>query len=106
MMNRQNMEPIMMTPGMAGYLSVNRSGRHGSSRLPNAVGSSYHSVSALISSPKCNHSTYMHECRSNQDTSAKVLADEKRFGRDLDPFHLLCDDREASTKERSRQNHD
>ena len=48
----------------------------------------------------------MHECRCDQDTGAKVLADEKRLGRDLDPFDLLCDDREASTKEGGGQNHD
>jgi hypothetical protein len=40
-------EPIMMTPGRAGYLSVNRSGRHGSLRDWKAVGRSYASQSAV-----------------------------------------------------------
>ncbi len=40
MRNRINMDPIMMTPGIGGYLSVKRSGRHGFIKLPKAVGSS------------------------------------------------------------------
>lgn len=35
------MEPIIITPGSGGYFSVKRSGKHGFSRFPNAVGSSY-----------------------------------------------------------------
>jgi uncharacterized membrane protein len=45
MTNRENKDAIMMTPGIAGYWTVKRSGRHGSFSDWKAVGMSYLRVS-------------------------------------------------------------
>jgi len=56
MTKRQNIEPIMMTPGIAGYWVVNRSGRHGFCRFPKATGSKCTKAVAMSTPvPKCLH---------------------------------------------------
>lgn len=79
---------------------MKRSGRHGSPKLPNAVGSNCSHVSTTQASFATSDRfarSYMDKSCCNKYARAKVLACEKHLWRNLEPADLLGGHREAGT---------
>jgi hypothetical protein len=89
-------DPIMITPGRAGYFSVKRSGRHGSLREAKAVGRSCVCQFLCIKKDD-NHGTYMDEGSGDEDTSTKMFAEEENLRGDLHPSDLFRYDWKSTT---------
>jgi hypothetical protein len=94
----------MMTPGIAGYLSVKSSGKHGSLRAENAVGRSW--SGQLWQNLDVIQRTYMNKSSSNKYTSTEVFAEEKDLGRYLQRFDFLGYNWKATTQDTGRKHND
>lgn len=103
MTNKTKSEPIIITPGIAGYFSVKTAGNDGSFRDWNAVGKSLDDQHDPLYEAR---ETHMNKGCCYKHSGTEVLTEEESAWRNLHPFDLLCHDRKAGSTDTGSEDND